>query len=139
MALALLAVLVVAAAPAAARRAPNAVESELLQRINDQRAAMGRKALTADSRLAAVASGNSLRMATTGALIHSPYARILRAVNGRRAGEAIAVGSSAAQIVAAWMASPVHRSIVLGRGFRLAGVGVAPGAAAWYATLDVAG
>jgi uncharacterized protein YkwD len=142
-ALALLAMLLVAATPASARRSANSVESEVLQRINDQRTALGRKALAADARLATIAGNHSLRMARTGSLVHAPYTRILRAVNGRRAGEVIAAGMTPAEIVTAWFGSAVHRPILLDRGFRLAGVGVATGSIGgvpvWYVTVDVAG
>ena len=141
-ALALVAILLVAASPASARRSATSVESEVLQRINDQRTALGRTALSADPRLATIAGTHSLRMARTGSLVHAPFVRILRAVNGRRAGEVIAAGATPAEIVGAWLASPVHRPILLDRGFRLAGVGVATGSvggvAVWYVTVDVA-
>lgn len=115
----------------------------MLQRINDQRTALGRNALVADGRLATLAGSHSLRMARTGSLVHAPFTRILRAVNGRRAGEVIAAGMTPAEIVSAWFASAVHRPILLDRGFRLGGVGVATGTsggvAVWYVTVDVAG
>jgi uncharacterized protein YkwD len=141
-ALALVAILLVAASPASARRSATSVETEVLQRINDQRTALGRKALIADPRLAPIAGSHSLRMARTGSLVHAPFLRILRAVNGHRAGEVIAAGMTPADVVTAWFASSVHRPILLDRGFRLAGVGVATGTvdgvAVWYVTVDVA-
>jgi uncharacterized protein YkwD len=133
----------VVASPASARRSAASVETELLQRINDTRAASGRGPLAADGRLAALAGGHAGSMARSGALVHMPYGRVLRAVNGRRAGEVIAVGMGPADIIGGWFASGVHRAILLDGRFRLAGVGVASGSMngvpAWYVTVDVAG
>ncbi len=115
----------------------------MLARINAARASAGRAPLTSDARLVPLARSHAVRLARSGQLFHRPYVRVLQAVNGTRAGEVVGVGFDGASLVTAWLASSVHRSIVLGRGFRLAGVGVArgtfAGTAAWYVTVDVAG
>jgi uncharacterized protein YkwD len=131
-------------APAAsARRAPTLVEAEVLQRINDVRGKAGRPAMKASPPLATLAGRHSAKIARAGTLVHAPYGRILRAVDGRCAGEVIAIGATPAEIMGGWLGSPVHRQILLDRRFTMAGVGVAPGQLgggfAWYVTVDVAG
>jgi len=130
--------------PAASARSRGAdVEADVLARINTARASAGRAPLTSDARLVPLARSHAGRLARSGQLFHRPYVRVMQAVNGTRAGEVVGVGFDGASLVTAWLASSVHRSIVLGRGFRLAGVGVARGSfagtAAWYVTVDVAG
>lgn len=139
----LVALLAVSAPAATARSRAADVETDVLTRINAARAAAGRAPLVSDARLVPLARAHAGRLARSGQLFHRPYVRVMQAVNGRRAGEVVGVGFDGASLVSAWLASSVHRSIVLGKGFRLAGVGVArgtfAGAAAWYVTVDVAG
>ncbi len=139
-----LGLLLAAFVPAAsARRAPLAVEAELVQRINDLRAGAGRGPIGADGRLARVAGRHATSLARAGALVHAPLGRILRATGARRAGEVIGRGTTPATMMQAWMASPRHRAILLDRRFRMAGAGVAAGtlggAFTWYVTVDLAG
>ena len=139
----LVALLVVSVPTASARSRAADVEADVLARINSARVAAGRPALTSDARLVPLARAHAGRLARSGQLFHRPYARVMQAVNGRRAGEVVGVGFDGASLVTAWLGSSVHRAIVLGRGFRLAGVGVArgqyAGTSAWYVTVDVAG
>lgn len=139
-----LAALLAVSAPAATARSRAAdVEADVLARINAARSAAGRAPLTSDARLVPLARTHAGRLARSGQLFHRNYTTVLQAVNGRRAGEVVGVAFDGASLVSAWLGSSVHRSIVLGKGFRLAGVGVArgtyAGAAAWYVTVDVAG
>jgi uncharacterized protein YkwD len=119
------------ASRAAARRAA-------LRLINRERARNGRGGLASDRRLARAAARHAADMARRHYFGHvspggmSPLARVRAAGWHGGVGEAIAWGcgslSGAAATVRAWMASPPHRAILLGRG-RAVGIGFkrAPG------------
>jgi uncharacterized protein YkwD len=102
--------------------------------VNGQRARAGKGALGVNSRLALAAGRHAADMARRGYFNHTspsgrgPMARA-RAVGWRGSiGEVLAQGCNAlttpAAAVAAWLASPPHRSVLLGRA-HFAGAGIA--------------
>ncbi len=129
-----------APAPAAPAPAPAAgtpaqgVEGQVVALVNQQRAAAGCPAVSADEPLARVARAHSADMRDRGYFSHtspeglSPFDRAAAAgVPGSRA-ENIAMGQpDAAAVMAAWMASPGHRTNILDCGLTRLGVGVAQG------------
>jgi uncharacterized protein YkwD len=120
---------------------------QVLKGINAQRAKHGLRPLRFASPLRRVAGTHSRYMARVERLRHesadgtSATTRIRRAMHLRRTGEAIAFAGSARAIVAAWMASPPHRRLLLSRHFRVIGVGVSRGTfdsyRVLYATADL--
>jgi uncharacterized protein YkwD len=120
-----------------AKRHARAVRCE----VNLQRASHGLSALRHDQDLALAARRYSSAMVRQGFFDHiSPSGSTLaqrlrragfRASAHRSVGETIGWGSGAeaspAAIVAAWMASPSHRAIILDGGFIEVGLGVVPG------------
>ncbi len=125
------------------------------------RTANGVGSLSRSSALTRAAAFHSLSMATLGFFTHesrngSSFAHAGRAVlppapaRGFQLGENLAMfgggAPTAEAIVAAWMASPGHRAILLRAGFRDAGIGIVHhpqaggvfgGAPTWVITLDV--
>ena len=125
-------------------------EQNLLQAINQARAAHGAPPLQIGVRLQQAARAHSRAMARSGAFTHANwYSRLRRfGVRARTLGETIAWGvgtdGSAAALVGMWLASPPHRATLLRRGFRRIGVGIAAGSmdgfpGATVATADFAG
>jgi uncharacterized protein YkwD len=110
--------------------------------VNGQRAARGLPALRASGRLTTAAQRHSADMVRRRYFAHvTPegwtltdrvrWTGYLAGTGDWSLGEDIAWGTGAlgtpAAIVRAWMASPPHRAVVLGRSFREAGVGIARG------------
>jgi uncharacterized protein YkwD len=125
-------------------------ESKLLVQINLVRAQHGLAPLRVDTHLERAARSHSREMLTTDDFTHGAFGtRMTRfAVTGRLAGENLAWGTgvrgSARGIVAAWLASPLHRANLLRPSFRRVGIGDlvgsfqgSPGAA--VVTADFAG
>src|SRR4051794_26834147 len=125
------------AAPAAA-----AGPGRVLRLVNRQRARHGLAPLRADRRLARAARGHSRDMVRRGYFAHASPAgehvvgRVRRTgwLSGRHGwwlGENLAWGigrpGTSAGVVRAWMHSPEHRRILLGRVYRWIGIGVAAG------------
>lgn len=83
-------------------------------------------------------------MARSGSFTHGNWYQRLRrhGVRGRTLGETIAwgVGTDGAggAIVGMWLASPPHRTTLLGSGFRRIGVGVAVGTMSGFPGANVA-
>jgi len=116
--------------------------NDTLQAINAARAERGVAPVRADARLAAAAQGHSREMVARAYFAHvSPSGADLRSrvartgwLHSRPAwalGEDIAWGTgvlaSPGEVVAAWLRSPPHRRIVLGRSFHRVGIGIADG------------
>ena len=115
-----------------------ALGGAILSRLNAVRAARGLGRLRLSSELAAAARLHSRQMATTGRFQHessdgSPFWRRVEryyASAGFRTwnvGETLlwwSPGTTAANVVAAWLASPEHRRILLDPRWRQVGVGV---------------
>jgi len=100
--------------------------------VNQQRVRNGLNRLASNRRLARAASRHARDMARHNYFSHvslsgkSPLRRVRAAGWRRGVGEALAWGcgpnASPAAIVAAWLNSPSHRAIILGRG-RVVGIG----------------
>jgi uncharacterized protein YkwD len=108
----------------------------LLCRVNRERRAAGLAPLRRDRRIARAAGRHARDMVRRGYFAHRRGggpdlgARLSRAGwRGTAWGEAIAYGcggrGSPRAIVRAWLASPPHRAVLLGAGYRRAGVGLA--------------
>jgi uncharacterized protein YkwD len=118
-----------------ATAAPAALNAALLCAINVERAKHGLRELPADPRVATAASRHARDMVRRRYFAHkraggpSLSRRLKRAGwRGRAAGEAIAYGCGTSATPLAtlrmWLNSPPHRAILLGSGWRAAGVGV---------------
>jgi uncharacterized protein YkwD len=138
----LLAALVVSLSALPAAPAAAADPGRVLRLVNRQRTLHGLATLRADRRLARAARGHSRDMVRRRYFAHaSPEGehvagRVRRTgwLNGRRSwwlGEDLAWGigrpGTSAGVVRAWMRSPEHRRILLGRVYRSVGIGVAAG------------
>ena len=126
------------------------LEQNLLQEINQARAAHGAPPLRIGVRLQRAARAHSRAMVRSGSFAHGDWYRRLRrhGVRARALGETLAWGvgakGTAAAIVGMWLDSPPHRETMLHLGFRRIGIGVAVGTMAGYpgakvATADYAG
>ena len=136
------------------------LESLVLQRINEVRAAHGLNRLTASTGLGRAAVTHSRSMMENGFFAHesrngAPFWQRLKTFYGPRTrgwtvGENLAMfgGSKpdANAIVEAWMASPPHRANLLSKLFANAGIailhdpaagGIYGGLSTWVVTLDV--
>ena len=136
------------------------LEAHLMRELNAIRATHGLTRFKRSNALSRTALGHSVEMATVGFFTHesqdgTPFWRRVKQIYGPRTkgwtvGENLAMFGgaepTAADIVAAWMASPPHRANVLRAMFREAGVGVIfnpvaggvfGGEPTWVVTLDV--
>ena len=109
-------------------------EQQVLQLVNQQRAAAGCGALRSDSRLVAAARGHSQDMAVHHYFSHtgldgSTFVDRVAAAGYPRnqaGGENIAAGyPTATAVMAGWMGSSGHRANILNCGFKSIGVGLA--------------
>jgi uncharacterized protein YkwD len=131
-----------APAPAPVAPAADSAEAQVLALVNDQRAAAGCGAVTADDKLAAVARAHSEDMRDRGFFSHvnpdglDPFQRAERAGITARA-ENIARGQQdAAAVMDAWMNSADHRANILNCGLTRLGVGIAEGSGGpWWTQL----
>jgi uncharacterized protein YkwD len=112
--------------------APAVLMSEVVTMTNQQRRANGCGPLAVDRDLTIASIRQSLYMARTGVFSHvwldgtTFVARSHAAGYGQPSGENIAWGyPSAADVIAAWMASPSHRENILNCGAHSIGTGVA--------------
>jgi uncharacterized protein YkwD len=126
-----------AAVPAGSDRA-----GQVLELVNQERAAAGCRPVTADSRLSAVAAAHSADMRDQGYFDHtnlaglSPFDRAEAAGVPARA-ENIARGQGdTAAVMDAWMDSAGHRANILDCGLTRLGVGIADGGGGpWWTQL----
>jgi uncharacterized protein YkwD len=112
------------AAPARPKIAPAA--ADLLNRMNDERAARGLGPLAWNASLATYAANWSRTMGTSN-LHHSNIGALLGASTFDYVGENIATGSkgvTAGALHVAWMHSQEHRDNILSPGFQSVGIGV---------------
>jgi uncharacterized protein YkwD len=132
--------------PEAHARTPS-FEQAVVLRINQVRKARGLRPLRTARPLRYAAARHTVFLARKGKLVHhsadgSSFARrIRRTMRHSVAGEVVAVGATPRGIVAAWLASPGHRRLLLEPRFRLVGVGARPGrfagVPAMYVTADL--
>jgi uncharacterized protein YkwD len=121
---------------------PSEAERAVLCLINKERHRRGRRAVNSNSKLADAASAHSRDMVASGRFSHtgsngsSPNDRVrrsgyLRGTSNWGMGETIGYqtgsGASPRIIVAGWLNSPAHRSIMLDRRYRDVGIGVKRG------------
>jgi uncharacterized protein YkwD len=117
----------VAGVPQAADSAPGCAvvpspddEAAVVSMTNATRRSRDRARLRRDDSIGDAARRWSVRMARTGALVHSE----LGWSRGRRAGENIAYAGTARDAYRAMLGSPPHRRNILGRAWRFVGIGV---------------
>jgi uncharacterized protein YkwD len=96
-------------------------EASIVAMTNSTRTSLDAARVRRDDHIADAARRWSVRMANTGAFVHSE----LGWARGRRAGENIAAASTARAAYRAMLDSPPHRRNILGRGWRFVGIGVA--------------
>lgn len=114
-------------------QAPPALIAEVVRLANVERAAAGRPELASHPAVTQAALAHSADQAATGRMSHTGSdgsdagTRLTRAgFEWRTWGENVAVGQrTAADVMAAWMASPGHRANILSTSFTTVGVGVA--------------
>ncbi|QDQ13931.1 CAP domain-containing protein [Streptomyces spectabilis] len=118
----------------------SSAEAQVLALVNEERAKVGCRPVTADARLATLAEGFSADMAERGFFAHTdpdgatPWDRAEKAGIKDLGGENIARGQADAQAVMdAWMNSPGHRANILNCDYKTLGVGAhfAPGGPWW--------
>jgi uncharacterized protein YkwD len=99
-------------------------ESSLTAMINQTRAAEGVAKVKTDEVLITAGRRKSMAMAKGAAFTHSTSGKLPWA-KGRAAGQNIAMAPSAAEAFQAMLESPGHRANILGRAWRLTGIGAA--------------
>ncbi len=113
--------------------ATTSVEQAFVNDLNQQRAAVGRRALTVRTDLEQVARGQAGRMASSGTLYHNPNLTS-DVTNWRWVGENVGYGPDEATVHAAFMASPAHRDNILDTDYTELGIGVVvSGGRVWVA------
>jgi uncharacterized protein YkwD len=122
-----------AAAPANASPTSANYGRALFNAINAARTAQGLAPLKLERHLTVAARRYSRVLARTSQLSHNALGtdvgqRLAAAgYRGQAFGEDLAVGMGAEQTVAAWLASPMHRQVLLSPLFKRVGLGVAHG------------
>lgn len=114
----------------------SAFQNQVIQLVNEQRAANGLKPLTANAQLTNTATLKSQDMAKLNYFDHtsptygSPFDMMKKYdISYRTAGENIAMGQTTpAQVMQGWMNSPGHRANILNASFTQIGVGIAKNA-----------
>ncbi len=115
-------------------------QNQVVQLVNQERAANGLKALTVNSSLTKTATLKSQDMAKLNYFDHqsptygSPFDMMKQyGISYRAAGENIAMGqTSPQQVMQGWMNSPGHRANILNASFTQIGVGIARNAQGRY-------
>jgi uncharacterized protein YkwD len=135
-------------ASAAQARGLSSSESSLLQAMNGVRTSHRLAPLRLDVRLLRAARGHSADMMRRQYFAHGSVAgRVLaQGARGPVFGEDLAWGTgvTAGWVVDKWLASPMHRAVLLRPGFRRVGIGISFGTFAGYngaavVTADFAG
>jgi uncharacterized protein YkwD len=118
--------------------AMTATERSFVSALQQVRTRYGLPALAPDGRLAAAARGHSQAIVASGAFVHGQFWKRIEAhgITSGSVAENLGWTSSssgaAARVVAAWLASPDHRRILLDPDYRQIGVGVDVGAFKGY-------
>lgn len=116
-------------------------EAAILRAMNAVRASHGLPRLHASGALARAADAHSAAMLRTGTLSHGAVgARLRRYTRARSVGETLAwmTRCDSRKVVAMWLQSAAHRSILLAPDFRVVGVGQRASAARCMVTADFA-
>jgi len=118
----------------AARAQTPSYRTSLLRAINAARATHGLRPVHVDSRLIVAARVQTRTLVLEHTLTHSspngagPAVRVADAgFHARFVGENLAMGFGPRQCVAAWLASPEHRSILLSPRFKAVGIAASMG------------
>lgn len=114
----------------AAVSATSRAETDVITKINKQRAARGLKPLKPDPKLTGIARSWSVKMLSTGSFSHGDFSHRLYAAVGRRQLIAEDIGYTSpgvGPIVQLWMDSPPHRRNILLKGAKRVGVGIVIG------------
>ncbi|MEV7504099.1 CAP domain-containing protein [Streptomyces sp. NPDC093018] len=119
--------------------AASGVTAQIVQLVNAERAKAGCRPLTLNAKLTKAAQEHSADMAAHQNMSHTgsdgsdPGTRITQAGYTWSAyGENVAYGySTAAEVMAGWMASPGHRANILNCGYQEIGVGLAQPGSYW--------
>jgi uncharacterized protein YkwD len=139
LACALVALLPTAApAQAAPRSVLGPFGRALLRELNHARAHYGLPAVRDDARMAGGAGAHSRAMAVSGSVTHGRWTGRVAAASrsARSIGEVLGwlapedPRGEATWLVRAWLASPIHRPVVLGARFRRVGIGRTTGTVA---------
>ncbi|MEV7751324.1 MULTISPECIES: CAP domain-containing protein [Streptomyces] len=125
--------------PAATATTASGVTAQIVQLVNAERAKAGCQPLTLNAKLTKAAQEHSADMAAHQNMSHTgsdgsdPGTRITQAGYTWSAyGENVAYGySTAAEVMAGWMASPGHRANILNCGYQEIGVGLAQPDSYW--------
>ncbi|RRQ88093.1 CAP domain-containing protein [Streptomyces griseofuscus] len=125
--------------PATTATTASGVTAQIVQLVNAERAKAGCQPLTLNAKLTKAAQEHSADMAAHQNMSHTgsdgsdPGTRITQAGYTWSAyGENIAYGySTAAEVMAGWMASPGHRANILNCGYQEIGVGLAQPDSYW--------
>jgi uncharacterized protein YkwD len=106
-------------------------EDRLMVQINEARVSRGLRPIRHNSCVDRLAEGWSRRIVRTGVLEHRDQGEVLRTCDTVWAGENLVRGAqlSPAAMVRAWLNSPGHRTILLHRNAKRAGIAVAPDSA----------
>jgi uncharacterized protein YkwD len=124
--------LVPSAADAASLRM-TAKEQSLFRAVNAVRARYSLPDLRPDAHIQRAARSHSVDMVTRGYFAHGDFGRRIRRFDpgqwtvGENLAWSVDDGAATRRIVGMWLASPPHRTVLLRRGFRFLGVGVARG------------
>jgi uncharacterized protein YkwD len=108
-------------------------EESLFNAVNAARARHSLPGVRPDAGLQRAARSHSADMVTRGYFAHGDFGRRIRRFGAgeRLVGENLAWsiedGAATRRIVGMWLGSPPHRAVLLRRGFRLLGLGVARG------------
>jgi uncharacterized protein YkwD len=125
-------VLVPSTASAASLRM-TAQEESLFRAVNAARARHSLPWVRPDTELQRAARSHSADMVKRGYFAHGDFGRRIRRFGaeqpkvGETLGWSVDDGAATRRIVSMWLASPSHRAVLLRRGFRLLGLGVARG------------
>lgn len=135
-------------APSATASVSRSVAGQVLLLVNQERAKVGCRALSANASLQRAAQGHSTDMATNDYFSHTSldgrtFADRIRAAGyvGSLLAENIAAGQpTASTVMAGWMSSPGHRANILNCAYTSLGVGLARGGTyGYYWTQDFGG
>ena len=120
-------------APAAGAQTKTSAVNSLLQAVNQTRVAHGLRPLKVDATLVRAARSHSAEMLAGNYFSHGDFHGRMVAfhVRGPQAGENLAWGNGSyaqpSSVIASWLASPMHRAVLLRPGWNRIGIAVSVG------------
>ena len=130
----------IATAPPASAYTPTGTEGMMLRLTNASRAHYGRAPLKLSWSLSYLAHRHSAAMAAQGTIFHtSNFGYVIRNYAWTVAGENVGMGPDLNTLERAFMASPEHRSNILDRRYRTAGIGAVWRNGVLYVTVEFLG